>query len=121
MTEKILTILTATFGGGWLIQLLFMRYEKRKKALEVKNAEISVDEKEDIIRDKKLSDAYDTIVNMQEIVNLERNKWTEIARELSGVKRELLKEKEARQLADFDKCTVSGCMDRIPPRQTKEQ
>lgn len=116
MTEKLLAVLTAVFGGGWIAQILFLRYEKRKKAAETKGAEIDIEEKEDRLRDEKLSKAYDQITSMQAIVDVERNKWMVIARELSDVKRELLREQEARQLAEYDKCTMQGCKNRIPPR-----
>lgn len=118
MIEKLLTILTAVFGGGWIAQVLFMRHEKRKKAAEAKDAEIDVDEKEDRIRDQKLSGAYDTIIRLQQVVNAERDKWIELAKEVSALKSELLREKEARQLAEFDKCTVQGCNNRMPPRNS---
>lgn len=116
MTDKLLTILTALFGGGWLAQILFMRYEKRKKAAETKDVEIDVADKEDRLRDKKLSDAYDQLVRMQVIIDNERGKWVALAEEISDLKLELLKEKEARKLAENDKCTVEGCKTRTPPR-----
>ena len=116
MTEKILPILTAIFGGGWIAQVLFMKYEKRKKASEAKGAEIDIDEKEDRLRDKKLSDAYDQIEKLQAIINSERDKWIKLAEEASAIKQELIREKEARQLAEVDKCTISGCPNRQPPR-----
>lgn len=116
MTEKILAFLAAALGGGWLAQILFMRYEKRKKAAESKDAEIDVDAKEDMIRDKKLSDAYDRIVQLQEIADKERDKWVKVSEELTEMKLEVLREREARKLAEFSKCTVSGCPNRQPPR-----
>lgn len=116
MTDKILTILATIFGGGWLAQILFMRYERRKKAAETKNAEIDVDDKEDRLRDKKLSDAYDQLVKMQEIINIERGKWIKFAEEITALMEELLREQEARRLAEYDKCTVQGCASRKPPR-----
>ena len=115
--EKILPYLTAIFGGGWLAQFVYFRLERRKKKAETKEAEIDIDKKEDELRDKKLSDAYDTIVRLQGIVNAERDKWIRMAEEISSLKQQLLEEKEARQLAEKDKCTVFGCLDRQPPRR----
>lgn len=114
--EPLLTILAAVFGGGWLTQVLYMRYEKRKKHAETRTAEIDVDIKEDQVRDAKLVRAYEQIVELQSIVDQERGKWVALAKEISEIKQKLLKEREARELAEFDKCTKTGCTDRIPPR-----
>jgi molecular chaperone GrpE (heat shock protein) len=120
MTDKIFAVISAILGGGWIAQILFMRYEKRKKATEAKSAEVDLEKKEDDFMSDRLSKAYETIINLQRIVDEEREKWSRIASELSDVRLELLREKEARQTAEFNLCTRLNCPDRQPPRTSQE-
>lgn len=116
LTEKLLAVATGLFGGGWLSQVLLLRYERRKKRAEAHIAEVDADEKYERVQEHKLSRAYDQIVELQGIVDTERGKWVELARKVSALKAELLIEKEARRIAEYDKCKVRVCHDRKPPR-----
>ena len=116
MIEKTLAILAAVFGTGWGLQLLYLGYEKRRRGAESKIAELDADAKEDAIRDAKLKQAYDRIVQLQDIIDWERDKWVALADEARELKIELLQEKEARRFAERDKCSVEGCEKRQPPR-----
>lgn len=115
--ETILGILAAAFGSGWMIQIAFYQYEKRKRMAEAKNAEIDLDAKQDAMHDKQLDNAFKQIVELQNIVDTERNKWIELAKKVVQLKTDLLAEKEARQLAEYERCTVHPCVSRQPPRK----
>ncbi len=117
----ILAIIAGVFGTGWGIQFLWYRYERRQRAAATKASEIDVEAKEDEMRDAKLVRAYDQIVKLQEIVDKERGRWIAIATELSEVKAELIRENEARKLAEKNKCTRDDCTERVPPRIRSEQ
>gem|GEM_PF-6285198 len=108
--------MAAAFGSGWAIQIAFYQYERRKRIVDAKNAEIDLDTKQDQLHDKQLDNAFKQIVELQNIVDTERNKWIELAKKVVQLKTELLAEKEARQLAEYDRCTVHYCENRIPPR-----
>lgn len=118
--ETILGILAAAFGSGWMIQIAFYQYEKRKRRAEAKNAEIDLDAKQDEMHDMQLDNAFKQIVELQNIVDTERNKWIELAKKVVQLKTDLLAEKEARQLAEYDKCTVKNCPSRTPPRKKEK-
>lgn len=115
--ETFLGIMAAALGSGWAIQIAFYQYERRKRRAEAKNAEIDLDTKQDELHDKQLDNAFKQIVELQNIVDTERNKWIELAQKVVQLKTELLAEKEARQLAEYDRCTVYHCENRIPPRK----
>ena len=115
--ETFLGILAAAFGSGWAIQIAYYQYERRKRRAEAKNAEVDLDAKQDELHDRQLEKALKQIVELQNIVDTERNKWIELAKKVVQLKTELLAEKEARQLAEYDKCTVHNCESRIPPRK----
>ena len=114
--ETFLGILAAAFGSGWAIQIAFYQYERRKRRAEAKNAEVDLDAKQDELHDKQLDKAFKQIVELQSIVDTERNKWIELAQKVVQLKMELLAEKEARQLAEYDRCTVHYCENRISLR-----
>mgnify|MGYP003563591730 CR=1 FL=1 len=114
--ETFLGIMAAAFGSGWAIQIAFYQYERRKRIVDAKNAEIDLDTKQDQLHDKQLDNAFKQIVELQNIVDTERNKWIELAKKVVQLKTELLAENEARQLAEYDRCTVHYCENRIPPR-----
>lgn len=118
--ETILGILAAAFGSGWMIQIAFYQYEKRKRRAEAKNAEIDLDAKQDEMHDRQLDNAFKQIVEMQEIIDTERNKWIELAKKVVQLKTELIAEREARQLAEYEKCTVHPCSMRKPPRKKEK-
>ena len=123
MTDTLNSIwaaLSGIFGIGWGAQFLYYRYEKRKREAELKSSEIDVDAKEDATRNAKLAQAYERIVQLQGIADKERDKWVAIAEELSDVKLELLRERELRRVADFDKCTRLACPNRTPPRTNEK-
>lgn len=109
-------VLAVVFGAGWGVQFIFYKYEKRDRNAKSKSAEIDVDAREDEIRDQKLLRAYDTVVKLQGIVDTEREKWVAISVELSEVKLELAREREARKMAEFGRCDAEGCDFRTPPR-----
>ena len=115
--ETILGILAAAFGSGWMIQIAFYQYEKRKRRAEAKNAEIDLDAKQDEMHDKQLDNAFKQIVELQEIIDTERNQWIELAKKVVQLKTELIAEREARQLAEYERCTVHPCSSRQPPRK----
>lgn len=116
----VLTVLAGAFGGGWLLQVLFYRYERRKKAAETASVELDFDMKHDEMRDRQAEKTYGQIVELQGIVDSERDKWIELAKRVVVLKMELLDEREARKTAEFDRCTVAGCDRRVPPRKNKE-
>lgn len=118
--ETILGILAAAFGSGWAIQIAFYQYEKRKRKAEAENAEIDLDAKQDELRDKQLDNAFKQIIELQKIIDTERNKWIEISKELVRLKTELIAEREARQIAEYEKCTVHPCSMRKPPREKEK-
>ena len=118
--ETFLGIMAAALGSGWAIQIAFYQYERRKRRAEAKNAEIDLDTKQDELHDKQLDNAFKQIVELQNIVDTERNKWIELAKKVVQLKTELLAEKEARQLAEYDRCTVHHCENRIPPRKIND-
>ena len=118
--ETFLGIMAAAFGSGWAIQIAFYQYERRKRIVDAKNAEIDLDTKQDQLHDKQLDNAFKQIVELQNIVDTERNKWIELAKKVVQLKTELLAEKEARQLAEYDRCTVHYCENRIPPRGSND-
>ena len=119
--NTIIGIIAGVFGVGWGFQFLYYRYEKRKRGAEAKIAALDADAKEDAYNEAELKRAYDRIVQIQDIANRERDKWAALAVELSELKLQLLQEKEARAIADRDKCTVVGCEHRIPPRAQQSQ
>lgn len=112
----IVAIIAGVFGAGWGFQFLYYRYEKRKRGAESKIAVLNADAKEDEIRDKKLLDAYDMNMKLQDIVNKEREARIELIRENTRLKLKLADKDEKLLLAEFAKCTRDGCRDRIPPR-----
>lgn len=114
--STIFAIAAGVFGAGWGMQFIHYKQEQRKRKAESKTAELDADAKEDAIRDAKLVKAYETVIKLQSIVDTEREKWAALAVELSEVKSELMREKEARRLAEHEKCTVIGCVGRQPPR-----
>lgn len=118
--NTIVAIVAGVFGAGWGLQFLYYRYEKRKRGAESKTAELDADAKEDELRDAKLVRAYEQIEKLQIIVDREREKWVHIAQELTAVKKELIDANDAKELAEKDKCTVSGCINRVPPRAQKQ-
>lgn len=118
--NTIVAIIAVVFGTGWGLQFLYYTYEKRKKGAAAKTAELDVDAKEDAMKDAMLRQAYDRIIQLQEIADKERDKWVKIAEELSRIKLELLQEKEARQIAERDMCSVVACENRCPPRIQKK-
>lgn len=115
--EKILAVLTAVLGGGWITQILFLRYERRRKKAETESMELDIDQKYDTVQQERLKQAYDQIVALQDIIDLERGKWVELAKKVSALKTELMLESDARRIAEYDRCTVKGCLRRIPPRE----
>lgn len=115
--ETVLAILAAAFGSGWAIQIAFYRYEKRKRKAEVESVELDLDAKHDQIQDKQLEKAYQQIIELQGIIDSERDKWVELAKKFVLLKEDLLNEREARRLTEFDRCTVSNCDKRTPPRK----
>lgn len=116
--ETVLAILAAAFGSGWAIQIAFYRYEKRKRKAEVENVELDLDTKYDELQEKRLGEAYQHIDRLQGVVNSERDKWIKQANEVVLLKEELLNEREAKKMAEFDRCTVSNCDKRTPPRKS---
>lgn len=114
--EIILTALTGIFGIGWGAQFLWYRHEKRKREAETRDAEIDVDRKEDELRDKRLSDAYEMIMKTQDMVNREREARLDLVHENTQLKLQLAEKNERLLLAEFARCTRDGCTNRIPPR-----
>ena len=114
--EIMLSALTSLLGTGWA---LHYKIDKRRRKAEVKSVELDVDAKHDELQDRQLDNCYTRIEKLQKIVDTERNKWSDIARELIDTKVELLKEREARKIAEHDKCTRERCELRIPPRNIK--
>lgn len=115
--ETVLAILAAAFGSGWAIQIAFYRYEKRKRKAEVENVELDLDTKYDELQEKRLGEAYQHIDRLQGVVDSERDKWIKLANEVVLLKEELLNEREAKKMAEFDRCTVSNCDKRTPPEK----
>lgn len=130
MTEfinSLAAVAAGVFGAGWGIQFLYYRSEKRKREAETRRheaetriIELNADAKENAYWDEELKQAYERITHLQNIVNREREKWEALAVEMSGLKMKLLKEKEARELAEYNMCTRRGCDKRCPPRIKKE-
>lgn len=118
--NTIFAIAAGVFGAGWGMQFIHYKQEKRKREAEARNSELDVGAKEDAIRDAKLKQAYERIVQLQDIADKERDKWAALAVELSGLKFELLREKEARALAEMNICSVVGCENRCPSRVSKQ-
>lgn len=114
--EIILTVISGVFGTGWAAQALYFRYERRKRETEAKTAEIDVDAREDEIRNKKLIDAYDTIVKTQELLNKERDMRMELFSDNTDLKLQLAQAKEQIILVEFARCDKESCGHRTPPR-----
>ena len=110
--ETLLAILATVFGTGWGVQFIYYRYERRKRKAEAESIELDLDEK----HDKMLDNAYKQIVELQGIADSEREKWIDLSKKISAMKIELLNEREARMIAEHDKCTVQTCLQRQPPR-----
>lgn len=121
MFDNILAILTLVLGGGWLGQVLYLRYEKKKRSSELKSMDLDLKKKGYEISDDRLEKAFDSITQLQGIVDKERQRWAELAKELSEVKLELLKEREARKIAEYNMCTIWDCCKRQPPRIKNKQ
>ena len=77
-----------------------------------------MDTKYDELQEKRLGEAYQHIDRLQGVVNSERDKWIKLANEVVLLKEELLNEREAKKMAEFDQCTVSNCDKRTPPRKS---
>ena len=114
--ETLLSILTTVCGTGWGVQFIYYRYERRKRKAEVESLELDLDEKHDKMQDQMLDNAYKQIVELQGIADSEREKWIDLSKKISAMKIELLDEREARMIAEHDKCTVQTCLQRQPPR-----
>ena len=112
----LLAILATVFGTGWGVQFIYYRYERRKRKAEAESIELDLDEKHDKMQDQMLDNAYKQIVELQGIADSEREKWIDLSKKISAMKIELLNEREARMIAEHDKCTVQTCLQRQPPR-----
>lgn len=111
----LLPLITLIVGGGasWLI---FFKKEKRRIEASTKGVELKTEKLAYDFHSKELQEAYEKIIEMQKIVDEEREKWVSLSKQLSEMKMKLLQEEERRELAEFNVCTVKFCEKRVPPR-----
>ncbi len=113
MLDYILPLITLVAGGGasWLI---FFRKERRIKEADTRSAEIDTEKQAYEFHSQELQDAYTKILELQDIVDTERNKWISLAKEITELKVALLREEERREIAEFNMCTIKFCERRVP-------
>lgn len=97
MPQEVITAIVSavsvglTLGVQRIITLITRSREERNKekadamvsTMSAEESKIHFESVEDAYYSKKLSDAYQTIKDLQEIVNEERSKWSDLARRLS--------------------------------------
>lgn len=82
-------------------------------------AALDADQKEGEVRNQQLNQAYDQILKLQSQVDRERDKWIELSVKITALSEQLQMEIHARKRAEWDKCVITGCPLRNPPRKNE--
>jgi hypothetical protein len=116
-------ILNAIFASGFMVSVLTIRSERRKRKFEadsvgikVKAQELDIDIKEEEFNDIRLENMRKKMLEQDMIIADQYSTITSIMKTQSELKIELIRASEERDIAKYNECNVLNCFNRTPPR-----
>ena len=118
--ENFNTILNILLGSGIISLLIFYKSKKRKSNAEASVSEFTALQMQITHLGVQLQEAYTMQDTMQDIIDKLRENLVEISKKYSELRLEFIKEQEKYAAANFNRCDISNCANRQPPRQEEK-